>query len=597
MRNRQFIRNIAKKLKRLTGGKRKGAVLILAASLMVMVLGFAAFTIDIGYLSLAKNQLQTAADSAALAGASELSGTLDPQVVATNVRAAAVEAAAANRAANKSSVYLRESDVALGSRTWNAASQSYVTNWGDSYTPYNLVKVNVMRTENASVDPGLRTDADHGIPLFFGSIFGQNTANLDVNAVATFQPRDVVIVLDFSGSMNDDSELQSINSLGRTAVEANLEQIYQDLGSPTYGSKLTFTPQYAQASGVAASGNIPHIDITFKGTEIAVTSTKTLTSAVLKFSNNNTQTFSGLSGTSKTLKGSGSNSGKVITYAWIKSGTNSSLDSTGYGEKFDFTDTGMKTHLGLNNVSYPYSGTTWEEFIAYNSASNKQPNNAGYRWKFGYLTLMNYWLEVKESYAETPDLWKTSEQPIRALKDGVDLFLTYLQDVEAEDQVGFVAYTYSEAVGAKLEHGLTTDLETIRTLKTQRQAGHYNPYTNISAGMALARQELTANARPKAFRMMVLMTDGLPNKPTSESVGTQAVLSEAQLAADNNIKILAISVGAGADTSLMQTIADMTGGIHFNVPGGQSVASYTAQLQDVFRKVASSRPLKLISGN
>lgn len=104
MRNRQFIRNIAKKLKRLTGGKRKGAVLILAASLMVMVLGFAAFTIDIGYLSLAKNQLQTAADSAALAGASELSGTLDPQVVATNVRAAAVEAAAANRAANKSSV-------------------------------------------------------------------------------------------------------------------------------------------------------------------------------------------------------------------------------------------------------------------------------------------------------------------------------------------------------------------------------------------------------------------------------------------------------------------------------------------------------------
>jgi len=597
MQNRQLARNLAEKLKRLTGEKRKGAVLVLAAALMVMVLGFATFSIDVGYLSLAKNQMQTAADAAALAGASELSGTLSPEVVAANVREAAIAAAAANRAADQSSVFLSESDVILGSRTWNSSSQSYQTNWGDAYTPYNLVKVDLSRSENASLEPGLRTGADYGIPLFFAPIFGQKTANLNVSAVATFQPRDVVIVLDFSGSMNDDSELQSIGTLGQTAVENNLFQIYQDLGSPVYGSKLTFTPQYAKASGVPVSGSIPHIDVTFKGTSVDVVSTSSLTSAVLKFSNNNTQTFSGLSGTTKTLTGSGGNAGKTITYAWVKSGTNSSLDASGWGEKFDFTTTGLKKHLGLDTVTYPYSGTTWDDFITYNSASSGQVKNAGYRWKFGYLTLMNYWLEVKESSAETPDLWKTSEQPIRALKDGVDLFLTYLQDVEAEDQVGFVSYTYSEAVGAKLESGLTTDLEHVRTLKTQRQAGHYNPYTNIGAGMALARQELVSNARPKAFRMMVLMTDGLPNKPTSESVGTALVLSEAQLAANNNIRILAVSVGAGADTSLMQQVADITGGIHFNVPGGQSVSDYTAQLQEVFREVASSRPLKLISGN
>lgn len=597
MKNRQLAQSIAEKFKRLTGEKRKGAVLVLAAALMVMVLGFATFSIDIGYLTLAKNQMQTAADAAALAGASELSGTLTPSVVAANVRQAAVAAAAANRAANQSSVYLRESDVILGSRTWNSSSQSYQTQWGDAHTPYNLVKVNVVRTENSSLAPGLSTGADKGIPLFFAPIFGHKTANLDVSAVATFQPRDVVIVLDFSGSMNDDSELQSIGTLGQTAVENNLLQIYQDLGSPVYGSKLTFTPQYAKASGVAASGTIPHIDVTYKGTSVDVVSTKTLTSAVLKFSNNNTQTFNSLSGTTKTLTGSGGNAGKTISYVWVKSGTNSTLDSTGYGEKFDFTTTGLKTHLGLASVAYPYSGTTWDDFITYNSASSGQVKNAGYRWKFGYLTLMNYLLEVKESSTETPDLWKTHEQPITALKDGVDLFLTYLQNVEAEDKIGFVSYTFTDSSGAKLESGLTTNLEQIRTLKTQRQAGHYTGATNIGAGMAKARAELVANARPKAFRMMVLMTDGLPNLPSDVTTATNYVKSEVALAKQNNIKILAISVGAGADTSLMQYIADETGGIHFNVPGGQSVAAYTAQLQEVFRKVASSRPLKLVSGN
>lgn len=596
MQNRNFARSLALRLKQFAGSRRKGAVLVLAAFLMVMVFGFATFGIDVGYLSLARNQMQTAADAAALAGASELSGTLAPAEVAANVREAAVAAAAANRAADQSSVFIRNSDITLGNRSWNSASQTYQTKWGDAFTPYNLVKVNVSRTENANMDPGMRTAADHGLPLFFAPIFGQTTANMKVDAVATFQPRDVVLVLDFSGSMNDDSEFKSINTLGRTAVENNQYQIYQDLGAPVYGNKLTFTPQFAKASGVPASGNIPHIDVTYKGTSVDVVSTKTLTSAVLKFSNNNTQTFNSLSGTSRTLTGSGSNAGKVITYAWVKSGTNASLDSTGYGEKFDFTTTGLKTHLGLANVAYPYSGTTWDDFITYNSASSGQVYNAGYRWKFGYLTWINYLLESKESYAETPDLWKTSEQPIRALKDGVDLFLTYLQNVEAEDKVGFVAYTYSESVGAKLESSLTDDLELIRTLKTQRQAGHYNSYTNIGAGMAKGRAELVANARPKAFRMMVLMTDGLPNKPTNESTGTALVLSEAQLAAQNNIRILAVSVGAGADSSLMQQVADITGGIHFNVPGGQSVAAYTAQLQEVFRTVASSRPLKLISG-
>ena len=49
-----------------------------------------------------------------------------------------------------------------------------------------------------------------------------------------------MLVLDYSASMNDDSELRRISEYGegvRETVEANLLQIYQDLGSPTYGNR------------------------------------------------------------------------------------------------------------------------------------------------------------------------------------------------------------------------------------------------------------------------------------------------------------------------------------------------------------------------
>jgi Flp pilus assembly protein TadG len=52
--------------------KEDGQSLILVALLMVVILGFAALTIDVGMMSLTKDDLQIAADAAALAGAQEL---------------------------------------------------------------------------------------------------------------------------------------------------------------------------------------------------------------------------------------------------------------------------------------------------------------------------------------------------------------------------------------------------------------------------------------------------------------------------------------------------------------------------------------------
>jgi hypothetical protein len=71
-------------------------------------------------------------------------------------------------------------------------------------------------------------------------------------------------------------------------------------------------------------------------------------------------------------------------------------------------------------------------------------------------------------------------------------------------------------------------------------------------------------------------------------------LDEAYTAADHHYPTVTISLGAAADTDLMQQIADITNGVHFNIPGGQTVDQVEEDLKDVFRVIADDRPLKLV---
>jgi Mg-chelatase subunit ChlD len=226
--------------------------------------------------------------------------------------------------------------------------------------------------------------------------------------------------------------------------------------------------------------------------------------------------------------------------------------------------------------------------------SSSYINGAGYRKKYGYLTLVNYWLEKQAMHSQTPDLWKTSEQPITAVKNAVRVFLDYIQEVKSDDQVGLAVYTYTDGT-ARLETGLTRNMQLVEDISRQRQAGHYDTMTNIGAGLQKARLELENNARHGAFKMIVLMTDGIANRPYNETQARNFLLQEAQKCAEKRYNILTVSLGAGADTGLMQQVADITGGIHFNVPGGQSVAAYEAQLKEVFKEIAAHRPLRLVN--
>jgi hypothetical protein len=426
-------------------------------------------------------------------------------------------------------------------------------------------------------------------------VLGKGSFSIESQAIAMYQPRDIALVLDYSGSMNDDSELQAVPKLGFENVMANLQQIYTELGSPQYGT-MEFDPQYITVIGQPpADDSKPQITVEYRYNSVYVTSTLALDNVVLKFSDNTTKTFSGLSGNTGTF----SYYNKTVYRVWVKSGDNISIPGTSYGEPFDFSSTTIrstiKKALGLNTVDYPYPSGSWESFIDYGRSSSVNVN-AGFKYKFGYANLISYWLEQQPANSQTPDLWKVSAQPVTAVKDAVGVFMDYIQAVDTNDRLALVVYNAPNGNGL-LETPLTMNLSLVADLARHRQAGHYHNYTNIGAGMEAARLELEQHGRPGAFKMIVLMTDGNANWHDGVYNLTAAnnhVISEANAAASLNFPIVTISLGVNADASLMNLVAEITKSRTFNVPGGASVSAYRDGLYQVFREIADNRPLKLV---
>ena len=568
---------------------------VLAGLSMIVLFAMVAFAIDVGMISLTEARLQKNADAAALAAAQQLSGTLPATTVRANACQAAQNVYIANVGGNAANAYFDPNqDVLFGQSVWNAQSQTYTYNWGNQYTPYNVVQVFGRRIVRQS-DPNYNYPLDQRLPLYFAKVLGRSSTSIQTSAIASFMPRDIMLVLDFSHSMCYDSQFYRLGLLTQSQIEASLLNIWQDLGSPVYGNLHVSRRSTVTFNGAAASGNNPYITVKWNGTSVSATSTSAITKVRLKYSNNVAQTFNG-SGTTGTFQGTGSSNGLEIVSCWVLSGNNANQSTGGYGENFSFTNANVIAALGLSNVTYPYPAGSWTEFVDYCTGGSQDIINAGYQYQFGTMLWVNYTQDIHGAYSDTPVLWQTREMPTYILKQGVSSFINYLTSAQADDRVGLSIYSTGDSTGAILEQGLTTNIANVNTIVQQRQAGHYDPYTNIGMGMQLARKELEQHARPRSFRLMVVMTDGVVNRPTDQTTGTNLVLSEASAAAADNIKILTISMGVMADTALMQQVATATNGTAFVVPGGADYVTYQQQLLQTFEPIAASRPLQLISG-
>ena len=162
---------------------RRGTVIVLAAAMLIVVFGIAAFTVEFGFLNVTKGQIQNAADSGAHAAMQELisgigpGATVSSQVAAQNAGGKAQTMVQTFRSGDVASTQLSvQRDVRFGRRSWNPTTNLWVKEWG--VTPYNMVEVSVRRTEAA------------GAPLgtIFSNLLGFKSFDVEAKSVASVAP-------------------------------------------------------------------------------------------------------------------------------------------------------------------------------------------------------------------------------------------------------------------------------------------------------------------------------------------------------------------------------------------------------------------------
>ncbi len=176
---------------------QSGAVLIVVALMLVVLLGIAALAIDIGHLMLVRNELRNAADAGALAGARMLYAAMTPGSTDLTVNAGAntvaYNAATAN-ASDNSPVEVLAGNIERGH--WCFACSGSDGEQGtftpnDSLAPYNFVGLSPSPAA-LDADPNyinaVRVVASRGPGLpaasFFARIFGFESFSLNAEAVA-----------------------------------------------------------------------------------------------------------------------------------------------------------------------------------------------------------------------------------------------------------------------------------------------------------------------------------------------------------------------------------------------------------------------------
>jgi Mg-chelatase subunit ChlD len=147
-----------------------------------------------------------------------------------------------------------------------------------------------------------------------------------------------------------------------------------------------------------------------------------------------------------------------------------------------------------------------------------------------------------------------------------------------------------------LERKLTSDFASLKSTtltSTNLKAGKYYSYwekyytyhtgTGAALGDAVHYLLHGAESRPVAAKAIVLMTDGMANRPTNNGPGY--ALQMAQYAAANDIPVYTISLGDYANTSLNEEIATISGGSHYDATGDGQVL-LTQKLTTAFQHAA-----------
>ena len=621
--------------------KRRGGFIVLGLFCLILGLSFVGFTVDLGMINVTKARMQSTADSAALASAQEIQLSV---IAAGEQGGDRWDAAAANLAATQAASQLASTiasennlyvdpvrDIRFGQRTYLGNGQYHIA-WGAS--PYNAVEVTVQKTNDDSTAPDAKLD------LFFSPIYGDRTTSISTKAAAYIESRDIVAVLDYSGSMTFDSQLSSStkNAFGASAVLNNLDDIWDalsdsnveysndagtlkfpadgygkiDSASGTFysGSSVDEVYDYLELSGSNEGGEPYYTGWDtfingfyyqfYNGTWYAANAAS---GQIWRRTSRGWRTTSSFPGPTDDIGGSTS-----AYVPWPQEGKDSS---------------GMLNGKPDESTSEDH----WKDYISW-VRSDSDVNSFGRRNYYGYQTLMAYIIEKRKENDQSEDLWRAPVYPVNAMKEGMTQLTSFLTGLQFGDTLGLVSYATTSRVETGLfedgadamvdlgEYHLTTNYADINTIQLHKQGGHYDQSTNMGEGMKDGRELLETQGRDGAVPTMIVMTDGNTNRSpddfslpanwnwadytdmdndgsadyTTNDRDKQYAFYQAKLAVDQGFTIHAMSVGNGADKDLMEAIAFVGNGSWIDVSPGGSIESLRTELVAAFSTLAGDVP-------
>jgi Flp pilus assembly protein TadG len=610
---------------RLNGYLRRASVTVQFAMFGSLVgVGVAALAVDTGLMFAARQELQNAADSAALAAASQL-GT------AGDATAAAVQEAAQFAAYNKvdgDGSDLLDADVVLGHATLVNDKYEFQPNT----LPHDAVQVTIRRDATA---------ADGPVSLLFAKSFGAQSTDLTASAIAMLVPRDIAVVIDLSGSMNDDSELRHYKQFDseiagepdRAGVQINLRDIWCALNGPApaqpYVPGLPSQTEYSADTGptwgemntwgddVILGSYNPTTDPGLLYLKKTVTCTATSVSSQLLtrgYKNTSSSSPSTMKELDCIMKGTKDNEysnnfknrTKVILglAEWRSGKSNSKYGHNVGGDGDDKVEDSELTAA----LSYPsgMSGGSWDDYLTYVSGTSEMTStDSNLRYRYGLKTFVNYLMEKRSKNSHTPQLAGAPEMPLRSVKDAVQSLIDTIVELDTQDHCSLEIF----ATTGQHEIDLTTPdsgesladaLQEIPDTLYLRQAGHYDSTTCIGCGLDEGLSELSSvRARAAAAKVMILMTDGKPNIAPGGASPDQYCIDQANAAKELGVTLYTVGVGADVAQELLQEVADIGNGEYFFADSAPDPSTglplYVTQLQEIFETLGGKRPVRLIN--
>jgi len=613
---------------------RRASIVALSAFMMVVMLGMVAFSIDVGYMLLVRTQLQTAADSAAMAACASMSGT------AADVTAAAQQFAGYHVAGGKT-VSLGSSDVEFG--TWDAATKTFTP----SAALGNAVRVTAKRNNSTG-----------GNNLFFGKVFGKNSFEQQASAIAMGNPRDICFVVDLSGSMNDDTEpcwataalTAQLTPDGYGSVASELmQQLYTDLGYGTFPGTLQWV---GSTAGVTAD-NRAYANLTKNGGPLTLT---------------------GVSSTYKINSGDSESTRKTKGYKWIidnqlavimpdaKPTPNSSTNYNYWEKYLDYIIENVTVNSGSgasptnrgalppnqdsdritsynnpNTTSYPSAGTTernsyrnqlgYRTYVQFmhDAGRNNQPDGSNYTHMAVSSPNCAY---HSEATAGGTFNFPPSEQPTHASRRSLIAAMQEIKarnntipDMNQRDWVSIV--TFDTVSGTLVAHSLSGSYDSAMLACTTLQAvGDNQSSTATETGLLAAKNHIKPSSqggsgRINTQKVVVLLTDGMPNlksssdstvssyrsaNPDSDFYGGGSYTSDAALMQSmamqlQNWKVFSVGLGLGTNYDFMDRLARMGGTSNSDGESprtsGNPVA-YEAELSKIFKNIITNPQVRLV---